>query len=161
MGLLKEEPSLLYMYEYIKVDKTKIKTPKVVLRKDDVTHRLEESEEWNIGDMIYTTDTSMDKRYYKFVATCRRAFIGDMQERLDKAYQCNNMERYAKADRNLPLTYAKVTLLPIKRSYTLRGFWTYITSFFKKKEIHDFYLEDLLFNKENEPRVFFNKKDDI
>jgi len=94
MGLLKEEPSLLYMYEYIKEDKSK---------KEDLTKVI--PDEWNIGDMIYTTNPSMDKNYYKFAATYRRAFVGDMQHQFDEAYGCDNMRKFAEGEGGTRIEY--------------------------------------------------------
>jgi len=158
MGLLKEEPALLYMYEYIKEDRSK---------KEDLTKVI--PDEWNIGDMIYTTNPSMDKNYYKFAATYRRAFIGDMQEQIDKANQCNSMKVYAMSKGgNIPIhvwhkdiVYIRVNIFKQFEEW-IKGKWKNIKNNIKKnKEEDDYYLEDLLFNKENEPRVFFDKKTNI
>jgi len=73
--ILKEEPKLLYYQECIKYD-PQLKTKK--------------------GELI-TSEEIMDSKYYKILGTLRRAFIEDMQEKLDIAMQYNNMKRFAES----------------------------------------------------------------
>ena len=154
--MLRDEPELLYMYEYIKVDRSK---------KEDLSHVI--PDEWNIGDMIYTTNPLMDKQYYKFVATYRRAFVGDMQEKFDKAYKINNMKNYVDSAGGKHVEYITKYKEVIIKENIFRQFEEWIKELWermkKKKEEtkDDWYLEDLLFNKENEPIVFLNKKTNI
>jgi hypothetical protein len=75
--MLKEEPKLLYIYEVMKKDPTY------------PYHR--------VGEWIETEYDKMDKEFYRMVGTYRRAFIGDMQEKFDKAWMCKNMEQFAKS----------------------------------------------------------------
>lgn len=64
-GMLKKETKLLYLYEIIKeYDKS---SPMYFL---------------HIGDTLYNEDSNLDKEHYKILATCRHAFVGDMQNTL-------------------------------------------------------------------------------
>ena len=131
--MLREEPELLYMYEYIKVDRSK---------KEDLSHVI--PEEWNIGDMIYTTTPLMDKQYYKFVATYRRAFVGDMQKRLDVIMKRDNMLAFcrSKENNNTRVEYKeKIVYIHVERPSLFKKIISYI---FKGRVGDELFLEKKL-----------------
>lgn len=74
MPLLRDEPENLYLYE--------------VIHKDNFNQDY-------IGTFVRTEKNDLDPKHYKFVATQRHAFIGNMQEDFDKYYQRNNMLHFA------------------------------------------------------------------
>ena len=81
------------------------------------------------------------------IGTYRRAFIGDMQKRLNTAYGENLMEKYAKqknlfVERNIVYRTEKVYI----KQNIFKQFHEYILSLFRKKRKsndEEFYLEDL------------------
>lgn len=74
MPLLRDEPKTLYLYE--------------VMTKDNPNH------DW-IGTVIQTEKDDLDPEHYKFIATQRYAFVGNMQEELDRQQNRNNMLHFA------------------------------------------------------------------
>jgi hypothetical protein len=97
--MLKEEPRLLYMYEYIKP----IDVKEDVLKSFELDHINKGFliKAWEVGDMVYTEKDSMNEEYFKFIGTFRRAFVGDMQEQLDKVMKGSNMLAFCNSKKNL------------------------------------------------------------
>lgn len=89
--MLKDEPKLLYIYECIKLDKDD--PIKKVTKKEGVTNITSQHQ---LGEVFNTLTNDLDEEFYKPIGTYRRAFVGDMQEKIDAAMQRNMMEYYAK-----------------------------------------------------------------
>jgi hypothetical protein len=145
--MLKEKPELLYYYECIKDHPE---------RQNSIGVTLTFSE-----SAIERFPFVKNKEYYKFIATYRRAFIGDMQEELDKAMQCNNMERFAKSvtqgASGTEYIFVEKPYFSLKDAwyeYIYFPIWKKIFNYFyerrkRKKDKNDYigeYLENALFN---------------
>lgn len=75
--ILRDEPDFQYWYKCIKEDE------KNGVNKGRFVQRLKKDLD--------------DDEHYKLVAICRQAFVGDMQEQLNKAAGTNLMEKFAKS----------------------------------------------------------------
>jgi len=113
LGMLKEEPKLLYYYEYIKQDEERVVKDGWKGMKDEIVDR------YRIGETFSSEETDKNPEFYKFVWTLRQSFIGDMQEKFDMAYQCNNMKKFAESAPMIPShmivnNYIYVPTSPVK-----------------------------------------------
>jgi hypothetical protein len=138
LGMLRDEPELLYIYECIKVGGNSSSCQK--------------------GEVIFRESKELDEEYYKLIGTYRRAFVGDMQKKLDEAMECSNMERYAKSDSGLipehiyhtEVVYVKITLFEQFRNWVKNKIVDYIKKKHKEKE-DSLYLERKLFGEQEYP----------
>ena len=133
----KEEPELEYWYKCIKLD-PKIKSSRV-------------------GEWFTTTRNDLNLEYYKLLGTYRKAFIGDMQEKLNTAYQTNLMKEFAEqGHQNIPVYYTSYKEVYIRETISeniKRRFPKKIKNIkasiknrsFKKAKKNDLYLEKKLF----------------
>lgn len=111
LGILKDEPKTLYIYECL-------------------------DEEVGIG-LLWSEKSDLDPTKYKFIHTYRRAFIGDMQEKLNRAHGTNLMEQYATQENvvNLIEQCNRQKNLCIEKNTKqniFKQFHEYILSFFRK-----------------------------
>ena len=127
----REKPPLLYIYQYIR-------------RIENEHSEYKEFSGCQIGEVIFIKKEIMNENYWKPIGTYQEAFVGDMQEKLDIAMKRKHMEHYAKYHK-CPTDRSTYTRVYIEKDYSLKGFWQYFLSKFKKEEKPDMYLENLLF----------------
>lgn len=134
--MLKKEPKLLYYYEYIKVDKDRIKKEAFKNSAQKVV------DQYYITQIICTDDADMNEKFYKFLYNYREAFVGNMQEDFDEAYGHNNMEAYAKTGGS-HIEYKDKIVYKYIEMTVLYYFWKRVKKYFMK--IKTYIIEKKLF----------------
>ncbi len=90
--MLREEPKVRYYYEVIEP---------IFIPKEDAQRIFGFSPrfDWKYekGNTIESTIKDLDSSKFRKLWSYRASYIGDMQEKLNKAFDCNLMERYAKS----------------------------------------------------------------
>ena len=145
LGILKEEPKLLYYFEYIKRDDERVKKNNCTNFKEEIVDR------WEIGTLLCTENPQEfeNKEFYKPVFTFRKAFVGDMQKKFDKAYQRDNMLAFCESKQNLNTRTQyvdRIIYIYVEKPSLFERVW----AFLRGKEVKsDLYLERELFEKNN------------
>lgn len=122
--MLRDEPATLYVYECIKIDKDdNIKTVKKIDGKTVIGFH------YQIGEVFFSKTKDLNDEYYKFMGTYRQAFVGDMQEKLDKAYGHSNMRHYAETTPQPHHT----TIYDYKIIYEKVTCWKFLKNWINKK----------------------------
>ena len=126
MGMLKNEPPIIYMYKCIK-------------SKGD----------WSQGDVFTHPADDLDSNYFIPIGTYRKAFIGDMQERIDEAMKMDVMKHYAETVPGFVSQLIVHVPYYIKADYTLKGFIAHIKEKRKqrRKDKEDKVLDELFYGK--------------
>jgi hypothetical protein len=85
--MLKDEPKIQYFYKCIKVLE-----PKVNDKGEEI---YDYPYAWHIGEQHLSENPDLSTENFKCIGTYRKAFIGNMQERINKAMQRDMMKYYA------------------------------------------------------------------
>ena len=95
--IFKEEQELLYLYMVLSIS----------------------SKYGNLDEVIRSNNPNLGGSELRLIGTSRLAFVGDMQEKFDGAYQCNNMKKFAESAPMIPshmivYDYVYIPINPIK-----------------------------------------------
>lgn len=154
VNMLRDEPATLYIYECIKIDKDdNIKTVKKIDGKTVIGFH------YQIGELFFSKTNDLNDEYYKFKGTYRPAFVGDMQEKLDKAYGHSNMRNYAETTPQPHHT----TIYDYKIIYEKVTCWQFLKKWFNKtfhlsreKNNDDINgIDEYLFGDNNKPSAYW------
>ena len=122
--MLRNEPKPLYIYKCIK---------------------KEEKGNYQIGEVFNDSINTLNEEYYKLIGTYRKAFVGNMQEKLNEAYGENLMEVYAKGDNHPAYSIARIKneYVYVKRNIFIQ-FYEFMKFLFKGKvEKEDYSINEM------------------
>lgn len=138
--ILRDEPQIEYWYTCIKYDKERGAT---------------------IGNIVHTSTRELDNdtEHYRFLGSYRRAFVGDMQEKLNEVFKTDLMRRFAEQHSVNPSTFV-IREVIVRQSFPQymkekrQDFFSSIQKFFNFRKR----MQDNKIKKEHKKRVKEDKE---